>query len=128
MEMKKGPLRVALGVILGGCAGLSLTTSILPLLVGSVSGIETFFVRMQVAGYAAHTAILWALGGGATARWGGNKVGTVALGACGLLSGAWLSFFVLRASLPVASAGTLGALVYGVVGGLILGTVFTDHG
>ena len=126
--MKKGPLRVALGVILGGCAGLSLITSIYPLLVGSISGVETFFVRLEVAGYASHTAILWALGGGAAARWGGAKMGAAALGACGLIAGAGLSFFVLQAALPVALAGTVGALAYGLVGGLILGTVFTDQG
>jgi len=125
--MAKGRIRVVLGVILGGCAGLSLITSIFPLLVGSVSGIESFFIRMEVSGYASHTIILWALGGGVVGRWGGSKVGAASLGTCGLIAGAWLSFFVLRASLPIALAGTLGALTYGLVGGLILGTVFTDR-
>jgi len=105
---------------------MSLTTSILPLMVGSVSGVESFFIRMEVSGYAVHTVILWGVGGGLVGRWGGKKVGALVLGACGLVSGAGLSFLVLRAALSIALAGTVGALTYGLVGGLILGTVFTD--
>lgn len=124
--MRKGPLRIAFGAILGGFAGLSLTTSILPLVVSLVSEMEPFMVRFQISGYASHMAILWGSSGGLIAWRGGTKVGAWLMGASGLLSGAYLGFIGLGGTGPLMLVSMAGALAYGLIGGVILGSIFPD--
>jgi len=122
--MRKGPLRIAFGAILGGFAGLSLTTSILPLIVSLASEMEAFMVRFQLGGYASHMALLWGTAAGLVAWRGGPKLGAWLLGGSGLLSGAFLGFLGLGGTGPLMLVSMAGALAYGLIGGVILGSIF----
>ena len=59
-------IRTALGFMLGLAAGMSLTTTVLPAAIGGVLGVASFPIRDLLADYFAHTALVWAVGGGTT--------------------------------------------------------------
>jgi len=116
-------LRYTIGVILGGAAGLSLTSTILPMALSAAGMGESFPIRWALADYAAHTVIAWAVGAWLVARTGTPRTGAVILGAAGLASGALLCglAFGTEPSWLLFTAVAGGA--YGTVGGLLLGHV-----
>lgn len=116
-------LRLILGAILGGCAGLSLTTTILPLAL-SVAGLkEDFMVRWDLGGYAAHSVLVFAFGGWLVARIGSNRLGPVLLGAIGIACGGALGLVVYPGELEWAMFMAVAAGAYGAIGGLLLGLI-----
>ena len=121
--IRKNPLRLFLGILLGGFAGLSLTSSVLPSALSAVGMIDQLFARWALSDYAAHAVLVWAVGGWAVARAGFPRAGALILGLLGVLSG----FFLSLAAFGTASAFLLTAAAaggfYGVVGGVLLGTV-----
>lgn len=115
--------RHLLGALLGGLAGLSFCVSILPVALETVGAADQIFLTGVLAPYAMYSAMLWAVGGWATARAGFLKAGVIIMAVVGLSSGALL---VVRAITPdpaFLAAGAAGGLVYGLVGGLLLGRV-----
>lgn len=116
-------LRYTLGVILGGCAGLSLTATILPLAL-SVAGMkEDFMIRWDLGGYAAHCVLAFALGGWLIARVGRSLIGPLILGGVGILCGAALGLVVYEGVLEWTMFMAVAAGAYGTIGGLLLGHV-----
>ncbi|MBE0599616.1 MAG: hypothetical protein IH614_20440, partial [Desulfuromonadales bacterium] len=68
--IRKNAFRYFLGTLLGGFAGLSLTSSVLPSAFAGVGMIDQLFARWALSDYAAHTVLVWAVGGWAVARAG----------------------------------------------------------
>ena len=69
-------------------------------------------------------AIAWAVGGAVIGWYGGVRVGGAILGGLGLLSGIILGIFALGGDAAMVVASGLAGLLYGGVGGLILGKAF----
>lgn len=118
-------LRLTLGAILGGAAGLSLTTTILPLAL-STAGMEEVFpgaIRWDLAGYAAHCVLAFAVGGWLLARIGNSRFGPLLLGGIGMLCGVALGLQVYPGELEWTAFMTVASGAYGAIGGLLLGLI-----
>lgn len=116
-------LRYTIGVILGGCAGLSLTTTILPTALAAGGLGEGFIIRWELADYAAHTVIAWAIGAWVIVRIGIPWTGALILGALGLVSGALLCGLAIGSDLSWLLFTAVAGGAYGSIGGLLLGHV-----
>lgn len=121
---QKGIFRVLLGASFIGVAGISLTTGIFPAFVSRFFGVNSFEAMLHVRGFVIPLALLWAIGGGIVGFQGRPYTGLVVVGSCGFVSGLVLSAFGLGAGLLLVVASTLCGLVYGGVGGLLLGKAF----
>ncbi len=121
--IKKNWFRLTLGTILGGFAGLSLTTSVLPLSLSLATGAESFFVRWTLGEYAAHSALIWAVGGWAVGKVGFPKAGALILALVGLASSLILCGIALGTDVKILVTAGLAGTFYGFIGGLLLGTV-----
>lgn len=117
---KRKNIRGFVGGLLGMAAGMSLTTTIIPTVVSSFVGAEHFLIRFALAGYFAHTALIWAATGFFAARPGRNLPGMLIMGLTGGLSGLLLALVCLDSDSKVLFASVFGSLVYGTVGGLII--------
>ena len=116
-------LRLILGSVLGGAAGLSLTATVLPLAL-SVAGLkEDFMIRWDLGGYAAHCVLAFAFGGWLIARFGRIMLGPLLLGGTGILCGAILGVVVYEGEPSWTTFMAVAAGAYGTVGGLLLGHV-----
>jgi MFS family permease len=114
-------LRLTLGAILGGCAGLSLTATILPLALSTAGLKDDFMVRWDLGGYAAHCVLAFAFGGWLIARIGSSRLGPLLLGGTGLLCGAVLGMVVYPGETEWLMFMAVAAGAYGAIGGLLLG-------
>jgi hypothetical protein len=121
--MRKNWVRLTIGTVLGGFAGLSLTATILPTILASISMGDSMFIRWQLADYAAHSVLVWAIGGWGVAKVGDQKAGALILGLVGLSVGALLCLGVFGSAPKILAAMTLGGAAYGAVGGLLLGRI-----
>jgi hypothetical protein len=123
---QKSVFRVLVGAGFIGVAGISLTVGIFPVFVSRLFGVNSFEALLQVRGFVIPLALLWAVGGGIVGFQGRPYPGLVVVGSCGLVSGLVLGAFTLGAEpLPVI-ATALSGLVYGGVGGLLLGKAFDN--
>lgn len=116
-------LRYTLGLILGGCAGLSLTTTVLPMALSTAGLGESFLLRWELAGYAAHTVIAWAIGAWFIARVGVAWTGGLILGSVGLFSGALLCYAAFGTDPTWLLFTAVAGGAYGSIGGLLLGHI-----
>jgi len=116
-------LRYTIGVILGGCAGLSLTTTILPAALAAGGLGESFIIRWELADYAAHNVIAWAIGGWVIVRVGLPWTGALILGSLGLISGALLCALAIGTDPSWLLFTAVAGGAYGSIGGLLLGYV-----
>jgi len=81
-------LRPTAAVFLGGFAGLSLTTTVLPTAISVLGATDSFSARLDLAGFAVYAFMSWAVGGWAAQRTGSVQAGGVILGLVGLISAA----------------------------------------
>ena len=116
-------VRYTIGSILGGCAALSLTATVLPSFLATTGLHEELLVRWEIGGYTVYCVFAFAAGGWLIARVGVPRRGALILGSIGLLCGVILALVVYPGEvdklLPMAAAS--GA--YGAVGGLLLGYI-----
>ena len=119
--IKNTLLRYLLGIVLGGLAGLSFCVSILPIVLEMAGAREQSYTATILSQYALYSAMIWAAGGYAVARAGFMKAALVILPIVGLSSGVLLVFRGIRPDPAFLVAGALGGLVYGLVGGMLLG-------
>ncbi|MBP6242678.1 MAG: hypothetical protein KA377_00715, partial [Chromatiaceae bacterium] len=68
-------LRPTGAVILGGFAGLSLTTTILPTVISFLGATDDFSARLDLAGFAVYSFLVWAVGGWAAQRTASAQAG-----------------------------------------------------
>lgn len=117
---KRKNIRGFVGGLLGLAAGMSLTTTIIPTAVTTVVGGEPFFVRFALADYFAHTALVWCTAAWATARIGSTMLGAIIMGLTGAVAGLLLAIAQLGTATNILLSSTIGSLIYGVIGGLII--------
>lgn len=116
-------LRYTLGSILAGCAGLSLTATILPLALSAAGMKEDFMIRWDLGGYAAHCVLAFAAGGWLIAKVGRIWAGPVILGITSVISGAAMGIVVYSGETSWILFMTVASGAYGTIGGLLLGHV-----
>ena len=114
-------VRQVVGFIFCGAAGLSLTSMVLPSVASAAGLTDPFWARLSLSGYAAHTVLLWALGGWALARAGSMKAGGLIMGLLGLVSGASLAYLAISIDFKALAVMGLGAGCYGLTTGLLVG-------
>lgn len=119
----KRTLKLVGGVILGGFAGLSLTSSVLPGALSVGAQLDNFFVRWKLSDFAAHTSLVWAVGGWAVVKTGIPRAGVLILGALGLISGVLLAVGAFGSDLKLVALSAIAGGCYGAVGGLLIGKV-----
>lgn len=121
-------LRPVGAVFLGGFAGLSLTSTILPTVISVLGVTDDFSARIDLAGLAVYSFMVWAVGGWA-ARRVSPQSGAVVLGLMGSLSAAIFAGLTYGADnellmllLLCAAAG----LAYGTFGGMLIAMALGD--
>lgn len=120
--LKRIKFRAVGAVLLGGCAGLSLTTSVIPTAMEALGHGDSFATRWELAGYAVYSMMVWAVGGWAAQRTGSGKAGAIILGFVGLASGTLLTATALGTELPLLLAGGGAGMFYGIIGGMLIGS------
>jgi hypothetical protein len=122
-------LRSVGAVFLGGFAGLSLTTTVLPEVIATLGVTDSFSARIDLAGYAVYSFMLWAVGGWAAQRTASTQAGGVVLGLVGLVSGAIFPYLGFGAATELLLACAAAGLAYGTVGGMLIAAALrrNDH-
>jgi hypothetical protein len=113
-------LRPTGAVVLGGFAGLSLTTSVLPTIISTLGVTDSFSARIDLAGFAVYSIMLWAVGGWAAQRTASAQAGAVVLGLVGLASGATFAGLAYGAEKELLLLCAAAGLAYGTVGGMLI--------
>ena len=121
--IQPSPLRAIFGLFIGIVTGVSLTTGVLPIVLSVLFAINSFETMIVVRGLIWPIIIFWAIGGVWFGWQGGVQTGGLILGLWGAISGLFLSMVAFNGALLVL-ASVLTGLIYGGVGGLILGRVF----
>ncbi len=115
-------LRIFLSAVLGFAGGNSLSTAVFPFATALLFKTESFDMLGPLR-LALPLAALWAAGAAFVAVRRGVMTGLATMGICGLISGVALGVFSFGMAGPWW-VGALVGVVYGGIGGLILGTVF----
>ena len=113
-------LRPTGAVVLGGFAGLSLTTSVLPTIISTLGVTDSFSARIDLAGFAVYSIMLWAVGGWAAQRTASAQAGAVVLGLVGLASGATFAGLAYGAEKELLLLCAAAGLAYGTFGGMLI--------
>jgi hypothetical protein len=122
-------LRSVGAVFLGGFAGLSLTTTVLPEVIAMLGVTDSFSARIDLAGFAVYSFMSWAVGGWAAQRTASTQAGGVVLGLVGLVSGAIFALLGFGAVTELLLACAAAGLAYGTVGGMLIAAALrrNDH-
>ncbi|MDU0460447.1 MAG: hypothetical protein RW306_17090 [Geobacteraceae bacterium] len=113
-------LRSTAATLLGGCAGLSLTSNVIPSALSFTGAMDSFTARWSLGGYAIYSVMAWAVGGWAVQKTGDKKPGAILLGSVGLASGLLFTWAGVGTELDVLLTGSIAALLYGAIGGMII--------
>jgi hypothetical protein len=114
-------LRAIGATVLSSFAGLSLTTTIIPTAMETMGVMDSFSARWALGGFAVYAMMAWAVGGWAVQRSGDKWLGAAILGFVGLVTGLLFTGVGIGTEMNVLLTGGGAALLYGVVGGLIIG-------
>jgi hypothetical protein len=116
-------VRLVLGLVLGACAGFSFTISVLPVVLqlGRTDG-QLALTRILLPLWP-WSALLWAAAGLSAVRLGAPGPAAILMGIVGTASGAILVGLGPGGTLGSFALGLVSGLVYGGLGGLILGRV-----
>jgi len=120
-------LRSVAAVFLGGSAGLSLTSTVLPTMIEITGANDSFSARLDLAGLAVYAIMLWGVGGWAARKTGRALAGAIILGLVGLTSAAVFTGMVYGSThtellLLCASAG----MAYGAIGGMLIAAALAE--
>lgn len=133
-KFNAGILKLVMGIklrsvgatILGGFAGLSITSNIIPSAMELTGIMNTFSARWGLGGYAVYSIMAWAVGGWAVQRTGSKKLGAIILGSVGLTTGLLFTGVGLGTEFNILLIGGGASLLYGAVGGMIIGDALRD--
>ena len=114
-------LRAVGATILSSFAGLSLTTTIIPTAMETMGVLDTYSARWAFGGFAVYSMMAWAVGGWAVQRSGSKWLGAIILGIVGLVTGLLFTGVGVGTEPNVLLTGGVAGLLYGAVGGLIIG-------
>jgi hypothetical protein len=120
-------LRPTAAVFLGGFAGLSLTTTILPTAISILGATDSFSARLDLAGFAVYAFLSWAVGGWAAQRTGSAQAGGVILGLVGLLSAAVFGGMAYGAATELLLVCAAAGFAYGTIGGMLIAVALREH-
>jgi len=114
-------LRSTGATLLGGLAGLSLISNVIPSAMEFTGSMDSFTARWDLGGYAVYSVMAWAVGGWAVQKTGSKMLGAIILGFVGLTSGLVFTANGIGTQMNVLLTGGGVALLYGAIGGLIIG-------
>lgn len=117
-------LRTVGAVLLGAIAGLSLTVNIIPTAMEYMGVMESFSARWAIGGFAIYSMIIWGIGARSVQKFGSKKLGAIMLGAVGCVSGLIITGVGINTDLNTLLIGGGVALLYGAIGGMIIGDAF----
>ena len=120
-------LRPTGAVILGGFAGLSLTTTILPAAISILGVIDEFSARLDLAGFAVYSFLAWAVGGWAVQRRASAQGGAVILGLLGSVSAAIFAGLAYGAEQELILLCAAAGLAYGSIGGMLIAIALGEN-
>ncbi len=120
-------LRPTGAVILGGFAGLSLTTTILPSVLSMLGITDEFSARLDLAGFAVYSFLTWAIGGWAAQRRASPQVGAVILGLLGSVSAALFAGLAYGAEQELILLCAAAGLAYGSIGGMLIAIALGEN-
>jgi hypothetical protein len=110
-------------LFLGGAAGVSLCVSVLPMTLQLRGAGDAGALAFYLSGYVVPSALAWALGGVAVTRVRHLQAAGIIMGLVGVVTGTGLVGLGLAPVLEYLVIGAITGLVYGYLGGLILGRV-----
>ena len=114
-------LRTIVALFLGGAACVSLWVSILPMVLQLRGAGDTAGLAFYLSRYMLLTALVWAVGALIVTRVKQLQAAGIIVGVIGVISGAGLVALALAPVLQYLVVGGITGLVYGYLGGLILG-------
>ena len=120
-------LRPTGAVFLGGFAGLSLTTTILPTVISILGATDDFSARLDLAGFAVYSFLVWAVGGWAAQRTASAQAGAVILGLVGLVSAAIFAGLAYGAEQELIMLSAAAGLAYGSIGGMLIAIALGEN-
>jgi len=113
-------------IMLSSFAGLSLTTNIIPSAIEFSGMLDSFQVRWGMGGFAVYSMMAWGVGGWAVQKTGSKIMGAVILGFVGLVTGLAFTGIGLGTEIKLLMVGGGAALLYGAIGGMIIGDALRD--
>lgn len=121
-------LRSVGAVFLGGCAGLSLTTTVLPTAIEMLGVSDSFSARLDLAGYAVYAILIWGVGGWAARKTASPLAGGIVLGLAGMTSAALFAGLTYGATVELLLLGATVGLAYGAIGGMLIAAALPEPG
>lgn len=112
--------------MLASFAGLSLTTNVIPSAISMMGLMDSFSARWGLGGFAVYSMMAWAVGGWAVQKTGDKKLGAIVLGSVGLTTGLLFTGVGISTEMNILLAGGGAALLYGAIGGMIIGDALRD--
>jgi len=125
--MHRSLLRILLGLTIGLFTGTSLATGVLPVVISRLFGMNSFELLIGLRGWTLPLIIFWAIAGGWLGWQGGRQTGGLLLGLSGIISGLFLGVLAFGGALSIVVVSMVTGLIYGGVGGLIIGYVFPTN-
>lgn len=116
-------LRTLAALFLGGAAGVSLCVSVLPMILQLRGAGDASALAFYLSRYLVPSALVWAVGGVSVARVRHLQAAGIIMGLVGVVTGTGLVGLGLAPVLEYLVVGGLTGLIYGYLGGLILGRV-----
>jgi len=113
-------------IMLSSFAGLSLTATIIPSAMELSGTMGNFAARWELGGFAVYSMMAWGVGGWAVQKTGDKKMGAIILGFVGLATGLFFTGSGLGTELNLLMVGGGAALLYGAIGGMIIGDALRD--
>ncbi len=126
--MRHPIVRQLICTFLGALAGASFCLSVLPVALQFGGAGHPDYAAMALQRHLAPCALIWAVGGWAVARAGFLKAGMIILAVVGVSTGLVLTGLSIAMVPAYLAAAGLGGLVYGLVGGMILGRIASSRG
>lgn len=119
-------LRSVAAVFLGGSAGLSLTSTVLPTVIEIAGVSDSFSARLDLAGLAVYAIMLWGVGGWAARRTGRAVGGGIVLGLVGLISAAGFTAVAFGAGAQLLLLCAAAGMAYGTFGGMLIAAALAE--
>ena len=119
-------LRPTAAAFLGACAGLSLTSAVLPEVIAFLEVTDSFSARIDLAGFAVYAVMLWAVGGWAWQRTASPLGGAIVLGLVGSVSSAVFLGLAYGTVPEMLLFGGAAGLFYGTLGGMLIATALAE--
>ena len=124
--VKRIKLRPVGATLLGAFAGLSITSNVIPSALSFMGVTDSFSARWGLGGYAVYSMMLWAVGGWAVQKTGSKSLGALTLGLVGLVGGLVFTGIGIGTEASTLLYGGGSAMLYGAVGGVIIGDSLRD--